>query len=288
MTDPQNQEKDYLVIEGEKIEAVIIKKDNTMTTSPENASETKTADNKTTETKSVDNKTVETKAPETISVYSSEHEGELAEWTTAYINSLPDSSFAVVESCASERKDARHLPFKDAGGKIDLNHLQNAGARMNQIKSVCGGSDEELRAKAKAKLEPLLKKHFPTSKMSDETLSQNEGSSNSDKPQGDIKMAEDELSKKITEGLEAIKKLVDTKITEMDAKFTDVNARIEKLAKAGEPAPKAANLSDNKPEKTTDEKLAELREKMFKRKEPRVKVTEVGPDDHGNMRYIDA
>jgi len=91
-----------------------------------------------------------------------------ARWTRAYINDLPNGSFAVVEPCADERKNARHLPFKDSTGKIDLPHLRNALARMDQVKSVCGGSDEALRRKARAKLIPLAKRHLPGSKWTQE------------------------------------------------------------------------------------------------------------------------
>ena len=97
------------------------------------------------------------------------------DWTTAYINDLPNSAFAVVEPCADERKDARHLPYKDASGEVDLPHLRNALARMNQIKSVCGGSDEELRAKAKRKLIPLAKKHLPNSQWAKEEFEEGVG-----------------------------------------------------------------------------------------------------------------
>jgi len=91
-----------------------------------------------------------------------------ARWTRAYINDLPAGSFAVVEPCANERKDARHLPYKDATGKIDLPHLRNALARMDQVKGVCNGSDEALRRKARAKLIPLAKRHLPNSKWAQE------------------------------------------------------------------------------------------------------------------------
>jgi len=91
-----------------------------------------------------------------------------ARWTRAYINDLPDGAFAVVEPCADERKDARHLPYKDAAGKIDLPHLRNALARMDQIKSVCDGSDSPLRRKARATLIPLAKRHLPDSKWAQE------------------------------------------------------------------------------------------------------------------------
>lgn len=85
---------------------------------------------------------------------------EAAEWTTKYINDLPDSSFAVIEPAYkegdTENKNARHLPFKNKEGEIDLPHYKNALARVNQIKPVTDSiSTEELRSKAKAE----LKKH---------------------------------------------------------------------------------------------------------------------------------
>jgi hypothetical protein len=84
-----------------------------------------------------------------------------AVWTTQFINNLPNSSFAVVETGYKEgmSKTARHLPFKDGGGKVDLAHLRNARARANQIKSVLGNdSDADLRKRAMAKLEPYAKR----------------------------------------------------------------------------------------------------------------------------------
>jgi hypothetical protein len=60
-----------------------------------------------------------------------------AEWSTKTINDLPDSSFALVEAGGSKDKEGkttprslRHLPYKDASGKIDLPHLRNAMARV--------------------------------------------------------------------------------------------------------------------------------------------------------------
>lgn len=81
-----------------------------------------------------------------------------AVWTTAFINGLPNSSFAVIEgdylSGKTDNKSCRHLPFKDGAGKVDLPHLRNALARMNQIKAVSGPeSAAQLQSKAKAKLE---------------------------------------------------------------------------------------------------------------------------------------
>jgi|LGVF01.1.fsa_nt_gb hypothetical protein len=69
-----------------------------------------------------------------------------AEWSTAYINSLPDSSFAYIESCygeTSDNKNLRHLPYKDNDGKIDLPHLRNALSRVKQVKLSCDADKEK-------------------------------------------------------------------------------------------------------------------------------------------------
>jgi hypothetical protein len=67
-----------------------------------------------------------------------------AKWTTKYINSLPDGAFALVKTVGKDKtgesKKLRALPYKDAGGKVDADHLRNALARWNQVK---GFSSEE-------------------------------------------------------------------------------------------------------------------------------------------------
>jgi hypothetical protein len=61
-----------------------------------------------------------------------------AEWTTEYINDLPDSCFAYVEEGEKDDqgktvpRSKRHLPFKNADGSIDHDHLVNALARVKQ------------------------------------------------------------------------------------------------------------------------------------------------------------
>ena len=62
-----------------------------------------------------------------------------AEWTAAYINNLPDSSFAVIEGGGKKDSDGktvprslRHFPHHNAEGGIDLPHLRNALARAPQ------------------------------------------------------------------------------------------------------------------------------------------------------------
>lgn len=79
-------------------------------------------------------------------------------WTVKYVNSLPNNSFAVIEPAYLEgktkNKNCRHLPFRDHEGKIDMPHLRNALARVNQIKPVTNSiTATELRNQAIAVLE---------------------------------------------------------------------------------------------------------------------------------------
>ena len=64
---------------------------------------------------------------------------EMAIWSRAFINDLPDSSFAIIlpggkkdEEGRTTPRSLRKLPFKDQNGKIDLPHLRNALARLPQ------------------------------------------------------------------------------------------------------------------------------------------------------------
>jgi hypothetical protein len=67
----------------------------------------------------------------------------VAEWTTAYINDLPDSAFACIDDAG------RHYPHHDESGTLDLPHLRNALSRVAQEDTTtCGVA--HLRAHAKA------------------------------------------------------------------------------------------------------------------------------------------
>jgi cation transport regulator ChaB len=90
-------------------------------------------------------------------------EGSKAEWTRKFINSLPDAAFAYVEKAYrdgdTKNKNARHAPHHNANvrsatekSSVDLPHLRNALARVNQLKSVTGESNEMIQSKAKAHL----------------------------------------------------------------------------------------------------------------------------------------
>src|SRR6266496_3603163 len=63
----------------------------------------------------------------------------MAQWTTAFINNLPDSSFLYIEPGGSKDSEGkttprslRHFPVKDGSGNIDMPHLRNALARIPQ------------------------------------------------------------------------------------------------------------------------------------------------------------
>lgn len=102
-----------------------------------------------------------------------------AQWTAAYINDLPDAAFAYI--APGGKKDAegkttprslRYLPHHDASvksgtenGSVDLAHLRNALARVNQanIPSAAKSSAKaHLMAHAKELLPTEAKKHLGT------------------------------------------------------------------------------------------------------------------------------
>ena len=77
-----------------------------------------------------------------------------AEWDTEYINNLPDECFAYIEPGGEKDEEGktkprslRHLPFKNAQGNIDHDHLVNALARLPQT-----DLSDEAKAQAKKKL----------------------------------------------------------------------------------------------------------------------------------------
>ena len=96
-----------------------------------------------------------------------------AEWTTAYINTLPDEAFAIVipggekdEDGLTTPRDLRKLPHHDAtvtdpmdNDSVDWSHLVNALARVNQIDAT-----EEQIAEAQAHLQ----KHYDEIKAEEE------------------------------------------------------------------------------------------------------------------------
>jgi competence protein ComEA len=54
-------------------------------------------------------------------------------WSQRYIESLPDSAFAAIET-TKDGKKIRHLPHHDHLGKVDISHLKSALGRIHQVK----------------------------------------------------------------------------------------------------------------------------------------------------------
>ena len=82
----------------------------------------------------------------------------MAEWSTAYMNDLPDSSFLYIEPGGTKDSDGkttprslRHFPVKDANGNVDLDHVRNALARIPDS-NVPDAAKAEATAKATAML----------------------------------------------------------------------------------------------------------------------------------------
>src|SRR5947209_7793176 len=63
-------------------------------------------------------------------------------WSSQYINSLPNSSFGWIDS-----NGGRHLPYKDASGKVDHDHAANALARLNQVHGMTATEHDAVKSK---------------------------------------------------------------------------------------------------------------------------------------------
>jgi hypothetical protein len=66
--------------------------------------------------------------------------GDYALWSAKYINNLPDSAFFWID-----KESGRHLPYKDANGKIDIPHVRNTLSRLNQVKGLPQAKAEEIK-----------------------------------------------------------------------------------------------------------------------------------------------
>lgn len=96
-------------------------------------------------------------------LYANEQKSLKMTWTRAYINKLPDGAFLWVEDGEKDDegktvpRSKRHFPYKDASGKIDLNHLRNALARIPQS-NIPASEKERLIKKARRILEKQREK----------------------------------------------------------------------------------------------------------------------------------
>ena len=97
-----------------------------------------------------------------------------AEWTTEYINNLNDSAFAYIEDGGKKDdqgktvpRSLRHLPYKNADGEIDHDHLVNALARVKQSATMPEGGKTAAIGKLCSAVRAWNKAH-PDSKIESE------------------------------------------------------------------------------------------------------------------------
>jgi HK97 family phage prohead protease len=74
------------------------------------------------------------------------------QWSTAYVNALPDSAFLLVFTDAKGAKQ-RYFPYKDATGKVDTAHLQKALQLIPQASTITADQRAAAMVKAKAAAE---------------------------------------------------------------------------------------------------------------------------------------
>lgn len=93
-------------------------------------------------------------------------EASKAEWTSAYVNDLPDSAFLFLEDGGEHDEDGktkprslRHFPYKDKDGKVDVAHARNAIARIPQSNAhgLTADKKQALQDKARHLLEEAEK-----------------------------------------------------------------------------------------------------------------------------------
>ena len=96
-----------------------------------------------------------------------------AEWSTAYVNDLPDSAFFYIapggekdESGRTTPRSLRKLPFRADDGDIDLPHLRNALARLSQT-DMPQSAQDRIRREARRLLEEVVSKSVLKAKYDD-------------------------------------------------------------------------------------------------------------------------
>lgn len=218
---------------------------------------------------------------------------EMAKWDRKYINDLPDAAFAYIEPCygkTTDNKNARHLPHHNKNVKnpnendtVDIPHLRNALARVNQIKPICPNTNRETAIK---KARAHLLKHAKA------LLKTYQG--------GDVE--EDEDIKAIKELVEEIemKEEMEKMKEEYEAKISALEAELKKykekelaafreevkelLEKANMEAPEGFNEMSK--EELKELKLKALEQYAAKLEEERkVKPVKVKNEDNANEGF---
>ena len=182
-------------------------------------------------------------------------------WDKKTINNLPDSSFAVIEPAYSkddtDNKNARHLPYKNADGKVNLANLRNALIYMSKITSITDSiSDNDLRDKAKAKLTKIAKRYLKTTEYA-KTLSKKEV--------GDaVKLRREDYNQLIRDAERADELQKTVKKTVLEKR----TAQIDAYCKEGKSTPAMAEIEKKLVISFNDDQMAIF--ESFKAKQPKI------------------
>lgn len=185
-----------------------------------------------------------------------EEESKFAKWTTAYMNDLPDSSFAYIAPGGKKDKEGktvprtlRHLPYKDASGKIDLAHLRNALSRVMQT-----DLPREVQLRIQKRLQGIAAKNLKTSKQSEgkTMISKFE---KTDENIGKIKEIIDTL-KGLTDGKQDAD-VVEMYSKDVNALVSDLNALVSEVEETEENKEEGKEESKEEDKKEDEEKKEE-------------------------------
>ena len=118
----------------------------------------------------------------------------LAVWTTAHVNDLPDGAFLYiapggeVEDGKTKPRSLRFFPFKDEKGEIDLPHLRNAIARIPQ--STAPGLTKDKMRELQEKARELLRAESEDMAETDEDREEREKAEAKEKAEAEAKEKE--------------------------------------------------------------------------------------------------
>ena len=199
---------------------------------------------------------------------------EGSHWTAKYINQLPDSCFAVIEPSYLEGKisdkRARHLPYKDHEGNINLAHYRFAMRSIDKLVPITDSiTNEELIMKAQDVLNTV------------NISVQNEEDSQVDKKANDALLAKLKESVVAEFGEEAVKDWKDEDYTEEKINAYRESLKVAKPAEEAKvevPAEEVKPAEEAKEEKPAEEIPAEEAKIEEAPKEEEVKPAEVAKE----------
>jgi hypothetical protein len=145
---------------------------------------------------------------------------EMAVWSRAYINDLPDSAFLYIAPGGEKDDDGktkprslRKFPYKNKNGNVDLPHLRNAIARIPQSK-LSDDLKDKLQAKARKILAANTKKQASEETMRDQIAALLKSA---DAPQPELDI--DNVKKQAEDAISTLKDVIS--MLEVDTKRVD-------------------------------------------------------------------